>query len=146
LDRGQKFVGAAVEANVKNPVGRPAHVPSEATRRQVEMCAAFGNTEEQIAQILDISPPTLRLHYRSELEIGHVNANNKVAMNLFRQAMKDDPKCVPAAIFWLRTRAGWSEYANGLGGDRLKPLGKKEAARIAAEAPPEDSGWSDLLH
>ncbi|GEP06430.1 hypothetical protein MOX02_44680 [Methylobacterium oxalidis] len=107
--------------------------------------ASFGNTEEQIAQILAIDPKTLRAHYRFELDVGHVKATNAVAMNLFRQATKDDPKAVTAAQFWLRCRAGWSEYAPAPAPARTKELGKKEQAALAAETAAVDTSWDDLI-
>lgn len=122
--------------------GRPKHLPTAALRRQVEMMAAFGNTNKQIAQMLAISAPTLRLHYRGELDLGYIRANNAVAMNLFRQATRDDPKSVRAAEFWLRTRAGWREAVPPPGA--AEKLGKKEVAQDRADtvsrgrfAPPE---------
>ena len=54
-------------------------------------------------------PKTLRKHYRGELDHGHVKANAKVAENLYRKATGDGREAVIAAIFWLKTRAGWKE-------------------------------------
>ena len=130
----------------KKPRGRPPHEPTEKLRRQVEMMAAFGNTEDQICQIVGISGPTLRLHYRAELDVGFVKANNAVSMNLFLQATKDDARCTQAAMFWLRCRAGWSEYM-------LLPkpptkdsaLGKKELAALAAQNPDTETSMGELM-
>lgn len=72
--------------------------------------AAFGNTEAQIAKIIGVSEPTLRLHYREELDNGFANATFEVAKNLYRQATKDDPRAFNAIKFFLNTRAGWTEY------------------------------------
>ena len=124
--------------------GRPAHEPTPTTRRQVEMMAAFGNSQPQIAAIIGVSEPTLVLHYSAELESGHVKANNAVAANLFKQATKDDPKSVQAAQFWLKCRAGWSEHAPLP--MRTPAMGKKAAAEVAAETAAVGTGWSDLLH
>lgn len=125
--------------------GRPAHEPTDQTRRQVEMMAAFGNTEDQICQILNLSKPTLRLHYRDELDVGFVKASNAVAMNLWRQATKDDPKAVPAAIFWLKCRAGWSEYAPAPPAKEPE-LGKKERAQIEAQTAGSGTEWGRLVN
>lgn len=132
----------------KNVGGRPAHQPTEADRRQVEMMAGFGLTEVEIASVIGITAPTLRVHYRVELDVGHVKANAKVASNLFRQATKDDPKAVTAAMFWLRCRAGWSEYAPPPAPKEAKPepLGKKEAANLEAQSAESGTGWGELLN
>lgn len=88
-------------------MGRPAHCPTLAERRQVEMLAGYGVPEAQIAALIGIDPKTLRKHYRSELDHGHTRANAKIAENLFRIATGDGYEAVTAAIFWLKTRAGW---------------------------------------
>jgi hypothetical protein len=132
-----------VAAKPKGP-GRPAHEATPERKRQVEMMAAFGNTEDQIASILGISKPTLLTHYRAELDFGHVKANNAVAANIFRQATKDDAKSVEAAKFWLKTRAGWSEYAPAP--PKEPPLGKKEQQQLAAETAGAGSEWGHLVH
>ena len=36
-------------------------------------------------------------------------ANTKVAESLYRKALGDGSQSVTAAIFWLKTRAGWKE-------------------------------------
>ena len=90
-------------------MGRPAHKPDPVTRRQVEALAGYGVPEIDIAGVIGIDPKTLRKHYREELKYGHVKANAKVAENLFRKATGDGRESVIAAIFWMKTRAGWKE-------------------------------------
>jgi hypothetical protein len=90
-------------------MARPSHKPDPQTRRQVEALAGYGVPESDIAGVVGVSPKTLRKHYRSELDHGHVKANAKVAENLFRKATGDGREAVIAAIFWLKTRAGWKE-------------------------------------
>ena len=92
-------------------MGRPAHKPDPVTRRQVEAMAAYGIPETDIATVVEIDPKTLRRHYRKELDTGHIKANTKVAENLYRKATGDGREAVTAAIFWLKTRAGWRETA-----------------------------------
>lgn len=88
---------------------RPAHKPDASVRRQVEAMAGYGVPEAEIAGVVGVSPKTLRKHYRGELDHGHVKANAKVAENLYRKATGDGRESVIAAIFWLKTRAGWKE-------------------------------------
>jgi len=90
-------------------MARPAHKPDATTSRQVEAMAGYGVPEADIAGVLGIDPKTLRKHYRGELDHGHVKANAKVAENLFRKATGEGREAVIAAIFWLKTRAGWKE-------------------------------------
>lgn len=90
-------------------MGRRAHEPDVTTRRQVEALAGYGVPEADIAGVIGIDAKTLRKHYRHELDHGHVKANAKVAENLFRKATGDGREAVIAAIFWMKTRAGWKE-------------------------------------
>ena len=88
---------------------RLKHQPDATSRRQVEAMAGYGVPEADIAGVLSIDPKTLRKHYRGELDHGHTKANAKVAENLYRKATGDGREAVIAAIFWLKTRAGWKE-------------------------------------
>jgi len=88
---------------------RPSHKADPQTRRQVEAMAGYGVPEADIAGVIGVDPKTLRKHYRQELDHGHVKANAKVAENLFRKATGEGREAVIAAIFWLKTRAGWKE-------------------------------------
>src|SRR5882757_5202511 len=66
---------------------------------------------------LGVSKPTLRKHCGTELDTGATRANSKVADFLFygicggtgKPAFKDERARVTAAIFWMKTRGGWSE-------------------------------------
>ena len=90
-------------------MGRPAHSPEPAGRRQVEAMSAYGVPEVDVARVLGIDPKTLRKHYRDELDTGSIKANSRMAENLYRKAMGDGPQAVTATIFWLKTRAQWKE-------------------------------------
>jgi hypothetical protein len=90
-------------------MARPAHKPDPTVRHQVEAMAGYGVPEAEIAGVIGIDAKTLRKHYRGELDHGHVKANAKVAENLYRKATGDGREAVIAAIFWLKTRAGWKE-------------------------------------
>ena len=72
------------------------------------MCAA-GIPQAQIASACGLSEPTLRKHYRHQLDHGGILANAKVAANLFRMATGEGREAVAAAIFWMKTRGGWKE-------------------------------------
>src|SRR5438270_1069203 len=82
-------------------MARPVWTPTDAQRRQAETMAAYGIPEADIARVLGVSKPT----------------NSKVADFLFygicggtgKPAFKDERARVTAAIFWMKTRGGWSE-------------------------------------
>src|SRR5688572_17315183 len=87
-------------------MGRRAHKPDPAQRRQVEAMAAYGIPEIDISAVLGVDPKTLRKHYRDELDMGETKANAQVAGFLFNSARSGN---VSAQIFWLKTRARWRE-------------------------------------
>ena len=48
--------------------GRPVHVPTDDLREMVSVLVGLGWPQGKIAQAVDLSAPTLRLHYRRELD------------------------------------------------------------------------------
>lgn len=125
------------------------HKPTAEQRRTVEAMAGYGIPEADVARVVGIAPMTLRKHYGDELDLGRVKANAKVAQSLFQIATSPEAKgAVPAAIFWLKSRAGWSEYAPApVQRPAAEPkLGKKEQADLAAETAAEGTEWGNLLH
>ena len=111
-------------------LGRPPHGPTDETRTLVESLSGFGIPQEEIARLVGIDPKTLRFHYADQIELGTIKATAKVAQNLFTMACKPTREGLSAAIFWLKVRAGWSEYAPKRPAE--EPLGKKEAAEREA--------------
>lgn len=90
----------------KPQTGRTPHEPTRATREVVKLHAMVGTPQSMIAQILNVDAKTLRKWYRRELDTALVHANAQVGGALFNKAMKGD---TAAAIFWLKTRAGFRE-------------------------------------
>jgi hypothetical protein len=116
-------------------MGRPSHKPDDASRRQVEALAGYGVREDEIAEFIGIDAKTLRKHYRQELRQGHTKANAKVAENLYRRATGEGREAVTAAIFWLKTRAGWREtLAHELSGPEGAPIAVEHSDRELAKA------------
>jgi hypothetical protein len=91
------------------PPGLAATDPSASQRKQVEAMAGYGIPEAAIARVMRVDAPTLRKLYANELAEGQIKANTKVAENLYRKATGEGREAVIAAIFWLKTRAGWKE-------------------------------------
>jgi hypothetical protein len=91
-------------------MAQAAFVATDEQREQVEFLAAIGTKHEHIAQVIGCAYSTLREHFRAELDLGTTKANAAVAQSLFQTAMNPvDPMHVTACIFWLKTRAKWSE-------------------------------------
>jgi hypothetical protein len=79
----------------------------------VEALAGFGVPQEGIVSQIKgkdgtpITTITLAKYFKNELAAGVVKANAKVAKTLFENAVNANN--VAAQIFWLKTRARWSE-------------------------------------
>ena len=82
------------------------HKPTEESKKVARTLSAVGITYEDIANKLDISSDTLVKYYKKELDAGRVDANASIGQTLFQQAKDGNTS---AAIFWLKTRAGWKE-------------------------------------
>ena len=131
----------------RSKAGRPAHIPTDKTRDTVESLSGFGIPQDEIARLVGIDPKTLRLYYADQIELGGIKATAKVAQNLFSMACKPTREGLSAAIFWLKVRAGWSEYAPRPFRKRAEePLGKKETAERDALTAGEGSEWGRLVN
>lgn len=132
--------------------GRPSHEPSGKDRKTVECMASYGIKQEEIAAVIGVDSKTLRAHYRNELDLSSTKANALVAQSLFAKATatKCSGPSVTAAIFWLKTRAGWKErdvheITGADGGpievdDARSKLADRLARLAAASAAREGSG------
>ena len=120
------------------------HKPFRVTdmnRAQVKALAAFGTPQEDIARMIGTSEPTLRKHFRHELDVAMAEANAKVASSLFKMATSGN---VAAAIFWSKARMGWRETTrtevtgeNG-GPVQLESTRERIISRIASIAGPTE--------
>jgi hypothetical protein len=121
-------------------MGRRAHIPDPAQRRQVEAMAAYGIPETDISRVLNIDPKTLRKHYRDELDLGETKANAQVAGFLFNAAKNGN---VTAQIFWLKTRAKWREtpvelrHSGSIGSKELSEYSDEELKAIVRQGAAE---------
>ena len=91
---------------IKRKRGRPPYLVTKETRKQVYNLSIVGTRYEDIALVLGISDDTLTKYYKSELEKGRIEANAAVAGTLYEKAKQGDTSSM---IFWLKTRAQWSE-------------------------------------
>lgn len=129
---------------MSQPRGRPPHVPTEESRNTVESLSGFGIPQEEIGRLIGIDPKTLRFHYAEQIELGGIKATAKVAQNLFNMACKPTREGLQAAIFWLKVRAGWSEYSPRP--IAPEPLGKKAAAEAEALTAGQGTEWRQLVN
>tara|TARA_R110000803_G_scaffold78135_2_gene143258 strand:- start:168 stop:602 length:435 start_codon:yes stop_codon:yes gene_type:complete len=117
IDSGKINIVAKLSSNVnendsqvKTPVkrkrGRPMHLVSANTQSRVTQMSIVGTRYEDIALVLDISHDTLTKYYKKELELGRIEANAAIAGTLYEKAKQGDTSSM---IFWLKTRAQWSE-------------------------------------
>ena len=110
--------------------GRPAYSPSEQHRAQVKLMAGYGLTQDKIAKCLAISAPTLRKHYRADLDLSAIEANNNVLTSLYQMATTRHNAA--AAIFWAKVRCAWRP-----GGAAFEDVPKAPAPPLqAAPEPP----------
>jgi len=63
---GVDLFGEPIVSN-PNRMGRPPHLPTKQSRRQVAKLRAKGRSQPEIAKVIGISLPTLRLNYPNEL-------------------------------------------------------------------------------
>jgi hypothetical protein len=121
---------------------RPQYQPTPEARRQVMTMTGFGIVQDDIARWLDIDKKTLRKHFRREIDTGAIEANTRVAASLYGMATKD--KNVAAAIFWLKSRAGWKDQDPSLGANNFPRLlvmfgqGHNVQPQVTFEAEPND--------
>lgn len=68
-----------------------------------------GLEQPRISVVLNLDPKTLRKHFREELDLGKDQASANVVLNLYRQAVRNDFRAIPAAIYWTKAQLGWSD-------------------------------------
>ena len=92
------------------------HQPTDQSRATVESMTAYGMPQDEICRVLGVSGPTLRKHYREEIETASAKANSRVGQFLYSLASgmaiakgATFGDCRTAAIFWAKTRMRWVE-------------------------------------
>ena len=94
------------EVSTMNLGGRPVFSPSKDNYQLVEALVIAGVQHKLISNILKISEPTLRKHFKKQLQTAKSRANALVAQSLLQKARDGN---VVAQIFWLKTQAGGKE-------------------------------------
>lgn len=126
------------------PKGTQAHEPTDATRQTVQLHATVGTDQHIIARVLGISKNTLRKHYMDELELATAKANATVGGSLYKKATgytdKEGtyhPPETAAQIFWMKTRARWSEthrHEHESPDGSMTPKSGLDASKLSTEA------------
>ena len=83
----------------------PGFAPTEYQSRQVAVMSALGLDPRDIALVLDIEEPLLKLYYKKELRVSHNIANAMVARQALQMAMSG--RFPDMTKFWLTHRAKW---------------------------------------
>ena len=93
-------------STAKRGRGRPRHLILATTQLEVYELSRVGTRHEDIALLCGFSEDTLAKYYSKELAKGRIEANAAVAGTLYEKAEQGDTQ---AMMFWLKTRAQWSE-------------------------------------
>lgn len=132
--------------------GRPPHVPTDEKRRLVIQLLAFDWTVERIAAALNITPPTLRKNYFRELKFrdeARARVEAKVLQKLMAEVESGNVSAMDKYLKRLdkhdleRMQA---HQPRPSAEEKPERLGKKEAARQAAQSAHEETEWGTLLH
>jgi hypothetical protein len=90
-------------------VGRPPHKVEDFNRGKVQVMAGYGAKHEDIALSLGICVTTLVKHYKRELDIGAIEANNVVMGSMMTQIKMMMPGSAALIIWWTKCKMGWHE-------------------------------------
>lgn len=89
--------------------GRPPKDFTDREKRLVVELLSHGETPGSVAKMCGVSENTIRKYCPEEIRFGYAETYAKIAKNLAQRAMSDSKEAIPAAIFWLKTRARWRE-------------------------------------
>lgn len=129
--------------------GRPKHEATDENRNRIVMFLSFGWTNERIAGALDITQPTMRRYYFSELKLRDV-ANDRLKAArfsmLFSQmgkgnigAHREFDRLAEREMVMLANSRFEAPEQN------VPQLGKKEQQKIEADEAGLNSSWGDDL-
>lgn len=93
--------------DLKPQKNSPGFRPSAEQARQVSILACLGIDPKDIAMVVNIEEPLLKLFYARELKVQLNLANAMVARRALGMAL--DGRHPDMTKFWLKTRAGWKE-------------------------------------
>lgn len=131
------------EPDEKDVGGRPQFEPTDEQRERVEIMVASRQTEEEIARTLKITPPTLRKHFREELDNGFAARRSEAKIAQYRLGVAGNAAALKA---WLAH--GDNHYQLPSLDDapaKEEKLGKKAQQQIAAQNPDQTTSIGQLM-
>ncbi|MFL5253333.1 MAG: hypothetical protein ACJ8AI_10640 [Rhodopila sp.] len=97
---------ARTSSTPRRPAHRPPHVPTKADRDTAAVMVAGGIAQADIARARGISEPTLRKHYREELDSGQTVLNTVVLIEWVKRIKAGDFQAIK---WWTQSRMNFSE-------------------------------------
>jgi hypothetical protein len=98
---------------------RPSFIPTEEQRRIVKTMAMCGMQHENIATKLEITPKTLRKHFRKELTLGLIEAHCSIRNTVFKMATSG--RNIAASIYADRVWGGLCARQSATGSQPILP-------------------------
>ena len=150
-------VPGAGSGGAREGAGRPVSkkfAPTADQRGNVEAMTGFGISQEEICRLIKnpetgkpIDIKTFELHFRDEIETGHIKANATVGRIAYATitaapgGIPDNHGRVELTKFWLARRMGWTETsvhqhkgAIDSGSSALESV-MRDVARLAPDPP-----------
>ena len=118
-------------------MARPPYKPTDIARQKVLMLAQRYLTIDEIALVMELSPPTVRKYFFLELQRGKAQSKAALVGSLMRQAVHPTKPVPAAAMFLLKTQHGFRENDDD--------VGKKELAERASRRATDGTAWDRLL-
>src|SRR5436305_1399940 len=84
-------------------MARPPFIVTDQHRAQVRKLSGLALKHDHIAEIIEISPKTLRRHFRKELTVGPIEMKARLSSKLLETALGGN---VPALIFLGKSMLG----------------------------------------
>jgi transcriptional regulator with XRE-family HTH domain len=126
----------------RDPRGRKKMRINKELRDRVAMLRASGMTQEQIADAIGCSVPTLAQYFSLELNEGKAAKRAEMIETLWNAGIAGN---VTAMKAWLALNDR-DTSPKAITRPRAEPkLGKKEQALVDAKAAPHSGGWADVV-
>lgn len=137
--RGVASPDPAATAPAGEKPGKPEHVPTKKSRKRVKVLAGMGFTQEEIGLMIDLGETALKKHYKNELRLGMLEADEKVLTRCFRIIEKgNDTDAGRWGMFYLKVRRGWHEVQRVIHGydpEQVKVFVKTLVATLRQHLP-----------
>lgn len=139
------------KAPARKGAGRPEFEPNAEQRERVEILVGGGMGKEEIAAALNLSPKTLKKHFKTELTIGRSKKRAEVLEAMFKSASGGNVSAQKTyiALNTIATAdAAWTDPQApeaGTSAPRPEKLGKKELAAAAASTAGAGTTWNNDL-